>query len=569
MMTANLGMLLSLGATLFAESRGSKMWALRGIAALAGIALFFAFNYLLNLADTQRFLLLSLAFHMLISFAAFTAGGQAQAFWQFNKTLFLRFLASILYSGILYLGLIAAIAASSFLFNWHTGDKTYETLFAWIAGVFNTVFFLAGLPPKVLGLEENNTYPKGLKVFTQYVLIPLATVYVVILLAYEVKLLVQWHLPKGLVSMLILGYAVFGILSILLIYPLRNLDDNKWIKTYSRSFYFLLVPLIVLLFLAIASRILPYGVTPMRYFLIVLALWLVFITAYFLLSRKQGIKIIPISLCVLALLSVYGPQSAFSVSSYSQLHILSDIFKKYGAVKDGKLISLKTTKITEKDGRDILARLDYLIDNRSFEALQPYVQKNLKTYTDSLKKTPPPHNDYWNDRELKEAQKKWITACLGVEYRDNPYTRSFYYNFDVKNKELLDIKGFDYLLSFYSGLADSDRVLHLKTVTVRAVQKATQEVYTLYLNGDKLSFNVQALADSLMKNRIKLNRFKDQEKSDYDATFSLPDEYLTISRQTSHYKVDFRVTELQIEYTKNYTAEITTVQGRYLIGVLK
>src|SRR6185437_825577 len=162
-------------------------------------------------------------------------------------------------------------------------------------------------------------------VFTQYVLIPLASVYVVILLAYEVKILIQWSLPKGLVSNLILRYAVFGILSILLIYPLRNQEENKWIKTYARSFYFLLIPLLALLFLAVFTRILPYGITAPRYFLIVLAGWLLFITFYFLLSQKQNIKVIPVSLCILALLSVYGPQSAFSVSRYSQMHLLTNI----------------------------------------------------------------------------------------------------------------------------------------------------------------------------------------------------------------------------------------------------
>ena len=86
---------------------------------------------------------------------------------------------------------------------------------------------------------DTSSYPSGLKMFTQYVLIPLAVIYVVILLSYEAKIIVQWSLPRGLVSSLILGYAVFGILSILLVYPIRNYDDSKWIKIFSRSFYFL------------------------------------------------------------------------------------------------------------------------------------------------------------------------------------------------------------------------------------------------------------------------------------------------------------------------------------------
>jgi membrane-bound metal-dependent hydrolase YbcI (DUF457 family) len=167
------------------------------------------------------------------------------------------------------------------------------------------------------------------------VLIPLATVYVVILLAYEIKILVQWELPKGLVSNLILGYAVFGILSLLLVYPIREQEENKWLKTYARSFYFLLIPLLGLLFTAAGTRIFRYGITEMRYFLIVLACWLLFITVYFLVAKKQNIKLIPISLSILTLLSIYGPQSAFQVSMYSQRRILVEVFKKNNAFKNG------------------------------------------------------------------------------------------------------------------------------------------------------------------------------------------------------------------------------------------
>ena len=581
MMTANLGLLLGLSATLFAESKGSKKWLLKAVIAIVAGCLLFVFNRQLHTIDVLRFLLLSLTFHLLVAFAAFTAKGQVQGFWQFNKSLFLRFLTSGLYSGVLYLGLAAAIGASTLLFNLNIHDKTYATLFACIAGVFNTVFFLAGVPADTAGLESDDTYPKGLKVFTQYVLIPLASVYVIILLAYEVKILIQWNLPKGMVSNLILGYAVFGILSILLIYPLRNHEDNKWIKTYSRSFYFLLIPLIVLLFLAIASRILPYGVTEMRYFLIVLALWLVFITAYFLLSRKQNIKIIPISLCVVALLSVYGPQSAFSVSGYSQRHILVKIFKKYGAVKNGKLVPLSKVKMSEKDGKDAYDRVQYFTYNDNINGLQPCIDKNLGAVEDSIKKAifsklPPAarkNQAYFSDYEIRSAQMEWITGYLGLNkfsgYKD---ADNFYYNFTAKNKDLITVKGFDYMLGFNNGVADDDNVYHLNADNIRVVQTAdTNFVYTLYLNNDKVSFNVKAFADSLVLKENQLKEYKEVTgwPSDSDGGFTLPDQLLTISKQTAHFKVVLKIQALQLHRINNSGTYVNSVEGWYLISVLK
>ena len=581
MMTANLGLLLSLSATLFAESKGSKKWPLRAVIAIVAGCLLFIFNHELHLIDVLRFLLLSLAFHLLVAFAAFTAKGQVQGFWQFNKSLFLRFLTSGLYSGVLYLGLAAAIGASTLLFNLNIHDKTYATLFACIAGVFNTVFFLAGVPADTAGLESDDTYPKGLKVFTQYVLIPLASVYVIILLAYEVKILIQWNLPKGMVSNLILGYAVFGILSILLIYPLRNHEDNKWIKTYSRSFYFLLIPLIVLLFLAIASRILPYGVTEMRYFLIVLALWLMFITAYFLLSRKQNIKIIPISLCVVALLSVYGPQSAFSVSGYSQRHILVKIFKKYGAVKDEKLVPLKNAKMSEKDGKDAYDRVQYFTYNNNINGLQPCIDKNLGAVEDSIKKAifsklPPAarkNQAYFSDYESRSAQIEWVTGYLGLtKFNGKGNDGNFYYNFNAKNKDIITVKSFDYMLGFNNGVGDVDSVYHLKAGNIQVVRTAnTNMVHTLYLNDEKVSFNVKAFADSLVITENQLQKYKDvhREQSEDYAGFTVPDQLLTITKQTAHFKVVLKIQALQMHRTNNSGTDVNSVEGWYLISERK
>ena len=581
-MTANLGLLLSLAATLYAESTGSnKKWLLRFIVAMLAGCLIFIFNHQLHVTDTLRFFLLSLAFHLLVAFAAFTAKGGVQGFWQFNKTLFLRFLASVLYSGVLYLGLAAAISASKLLFNLNFHEKIYGILFFWIAGIFNTIFFLAAVPASTSELENDNTYPKGLKIFTQYVLIPLASVYVIILLAYEGKILVQWNLPKGLVSNLILGYAVFGILSILLIYPLRNQEENKWIKTYSRSFYFLLIPLLILLFLAIASRTIPYGITTPRYLLIVLALWLLFITIYFLLSRRQNIKIIPISLCVLALLSVYGPQSAFSVSQYSQRHILINIFKKYGAFKDGKFSSVNKVKMSKKDGQDALERVRYFIYESNINDLQPYIDKDIDKATDSIAKTKNRNlilakNSYpvsLSEYEIKRKQMDWISKYLGLrKFDDNTNDNNISYIFGVKNEELLTVKGYDYILSFnrFNRTSDVDSVLYLKPGNIRLMQTANvDQVYTLYLNYDKLSFNVKSIADSLIEKENDFTKYKFMPSDNSFRSFTLPDSLLSFTRQTPHFKVTFKIKSLRLSYTDSYETTINEVDGSYLISVLK
>src|SRR5665647_3558162 len=98
---------------------------------------------------------------------------------------------------------------------------------------------------------------------------------------------------------LVIGFSIGVIFSLLLIYPVRNDENNKWILIFSRFFYFALFPLIILLFLAVKRRISDYGITEQRYFILVLALWLLFIAIYFLFSKSKNIKLIPVSLCIL------------------------------------------------------------------------------------------------------------------------------------------------------------------------------------------------------------------------------------------------------------------------------
>ncbi|RCH56761.1 hypothetical protein DJ568_02585 [Mucilaginibacter hurinus] len=568
MMMANLGLLLSLSTTLFTESRLSgktnKSWLLRGLVALLALMLLLVINPDERQFDYLRFLLFSLGFHLLVSFAAFTSGGNIHGFWQFNKTLFLRFLGGALYSIVLYLGLIAAVAATNFLFNLKLDSDIYMTVFVWIAGIFNTLFFLAGVPRDTAVLDKDESYPKGLKLFTQYVLIPLATVYVLILLSYEVKIAMEWRLPKGMVSNLILGYAVFGILSILLVYPIRNHEENKWIKTYARSFYILMIPLLVLLFLAVMARVLPYGITEERYFLLALASWLLFITAYFLLSRRQNIKVIPISLCVVSLLSVYGPQSAYSVSIYSQRKILTDIFARYGRYKDGKLLPLGDTKISARDGKEAYEKIEYLCDGENMAALQGYIDEDAKAVSDSLTKNiKEKRYSYRNEVEMRQVQ--WLSKYLGVnKFSTERFITNTTYTFGMANHSLIPIAGYDYAVKFgeyYSTAGDTMRVKNDRLTVVN--YNVDSGHCKLSINGDIVKVNLNDVAMRLISQENTIKQYI--KKSDYQTEYALPEEMLTVTRETADHIISIKIVKMSIDIQDDNVNSFYNTDGYYLI----
>lgn len=594
-MTANLGLLVSLATTLYCTSKGitgSKLWVYKIVAALAGASLIFLINPFRHEADYIRFFLISLSLHLLVSFAAFIKPGHVQGFWQFNKTLFLRFLTGALYSAVLFGGISAAIGAMNFLFNFKFESDAFVILWICIVALFNTLFFLAGVPENLSTLDDDESYPKGLKIFTQYVLIPLATLYVVILLAYEIKIAVQWDLPKGLVSNLILGYAVFGILSVLLVFPIRNRDENKWIKTYARSFYFLMIPLLGLLFLAVGTRVFKYGITEDRYFLILLACWLLFITLYFLLSRKQNIKLIPMSLCVLTLLSIYGPQSAFSVSMYSQRRILVDVFNKTGYFKNDKLMPVDSNKIPFKQANAAVNQLSYLVNKYDLHSLQPYISKDLTLVEDSLMKLKSDryqlrgyrgkqYSDITIDKyELLEKKQDWIKKYLNlgkfsgndIDYELNQHPE-LNYHFTTGNTEVTVIKGYDIILNSnsvnYVHANDDERTADtINYVTdktrIRIINK--KNVLNVAIDTEVVSFDLKEILNNMLKDEAKLKLYKDTTKAISETNFTMPQNVLSFTRQTKNYTVTLVLSDILFDRTKKNEAEsITNFSTKYLL----
>lgn len=511
-MVANLGLVLSLSLSLFFENNACsllKKILLRCSILLLLVGLFFLIDPLKRETDFFRFILLALAAHLSVSFAAYFGKGHINAFWQFNRVIFLRFLIGGIYSAALFIGLAAAVGSMNFLFNFNFDWDTFAILWVWIVGIFQTVFFLSGVPVNLNGLEKDTTYPHGLKIFTQFVLIPLATVYAIILLAYEAKILLEWELPKGLVSNLILGYAVFGLLSLLLIYPVRNQDENKWLKTFSRSFYYVLIPLILLLLWAVLARVIDYGITEERYFLIILAAWLTFINAYFLLSKSQNIMIIPFSLCLLTIVSVYGPQGAFSTSRRSQINELKELFGNHGSLDGDKIISLKL-----KPGKEDMSRMinivDYLVNMHGIESFSPILKRDLGIVQDSLlsvnaKKK---YDSRTSNSEIKSRQRLWLYTYLNLKPDDSSGSKlSLGTNrAEAFNMDLLPLNEADYMLPLsvpsdtLSNIIDSRKLLISRVANQNKLKViyGTEEKYIILdtlINQLEMEFEKQKLAD--------------------------------------------------------------------------
>ncbi len=320
-----------------------KQLILLGGVGLMGLLMFEIPNIkMLPQSFALHFFGFAILFHLLAAFLPFFRSNSIQAFWQFNKTMFLRFLLGALYSAVLYGGLSLALLALQFLFEMEIHEKIWIDLLLIIGLPFNTIFFLGGLPVDVLSLEEDRSFPNGLKKFVQYVLMPLVVIYLSILYVYSAKISFLTELPQGWVTYLILAFATAGMLALLLVSPLQQDEKAPWVKWYTKGYYWALWPLIILLFVAISTRFLEYGWTENRVIIFGLALWLAGITAYFTFLKRTNIISIPLSLFVLVAVLLLGPLSAENVAKRSQRNRLNSILTEQKWMdENGKILEDK------------------------------------------------------------------------------------------------------------------------------------------------------------------------------------------------------------------------------------
>ena len=470
-LSSSLCLVLFLSVSLFFfDSKKNNLFRFLTSMALGSLVVAFVFNFKKEITEVeiQQFLVLNIALHLLVSFAGFLPKKYSQdEFWEFNKQLFLRILTSGLYSAVLYIGLALAITAVENLFNVEITDKIYGYLFVIIAGIFNTIFFLNGVP------DTNNnenllklSYPNGLKNFTQYVLLPLISLYLVILICYETKILVTLSLPVGWVSYLVLVFAIFGILSFLLVHPIAAEKGNLWMRTFNRWFYYLMVPLLGLLFWAILYRIHLYGFTHERYYVLLLSISLTIVVAYFLIQKQPKIIFIPISLCIAGLLSIVGPQSADSISRNSQLSRFEIYMQKTEKVK-----------LSFEQEKDLSSIVDFLEKNYGVETLLPYTKDKL---TLLLKKD-------------KTPESSEIMKALGFQYRyqydrneRNKNDNEFYYNlYENELQRIENIHGYDIAFSIGKNEnLDCDKCININNKSYSIMSSKKEYGIELKINQD-------------------------------------------------------------------------------------
>ncbi|MBX3163598.1 MAG: DUF4153 domain-containing protein [Bacteroidetes bacterium] len=440
--------------------------------------------------------------HLLVAVAAFFRAGHSEKnFWEYNKNLFVNFFLTGIFTQVLTGGVELAIVAIQQLFNVDFGSNVYlETFFA--LTIFGSTFiFLLFNDEGLSSLEQETKYPVVLKFFTQFILIPLLCIYVVILYLYSAKILLAWELPRGWVSYLILAYASVGILALLLVHPLKEDEDGKsWVKIFGKVFYVALIPLLVLLFVAIFTRILQYGFTEPRYFVLLLALWLATVVLYFVLNKKANIKFIPMSLFLFGLFALIFPYfNVFSTSIRSQKHEFEKLLTENDLLENG---TIKFTKYIGNTSIEISEKFNYLNKRKEKEYLKNFLPENLHAQFDNN------HTTFWLNGYFNRAS---IDTVNGGKNHSNS-SENIFVILENESGFTTNIKGYDYAVPYsWTGKQSMENHFKINNDEIKfsfvLFGARAQGFFRLTLNGDE-TVDVFPSIENLFENHTESKTVK-------------------------------------------------------------
>jgi len=433
---AVMGLALFTAARTAAEHRGTRQtWLWLGYAVLgAGLATL----YVLSLGWTdelaaRRLIQMLVLCHLAVATAPYPGIDHPNGFWQYNRFLLLRYLEASFYTMVLFAGLAIALGALDKLFGVHVPNEAYPRLLATLAFVFHPWFFLAGVPEDFEALDARADYPLGLKVFSQFVLIPLVTVYLTILTAYLGKVVFTRIWPSGWIGYLVSSVSAIGVLALLLVDPIRRRGDTPWVNVYARWWFVALLPSLAMLLVAVSQRIGQYGITEERYFLAVLTLWMLGISLYYGVTGSTKIKRIPETLSLVVFLTAVGPWSAYAVSERSQIARLARLLRANDMGRPGHITPHRGV-VSNHDRAQISAGFRYLAAMHGAAS----AGRVLGVPGDSI--------SGWTGRRFSDhAEAREAMRRLGLEYVDqwSSGTDNVSYYATVGGQASADIAGFE------------------------------------------------------------------------------------------------------------------------------
>lgn len=194
-------------------------------------------------------------------------------------------------------------------------DSTCYLYIVILCNVCLSMFLFLGLLPQKR--EKHNTRPlqhSFLNGVIHYLFLPLTGGYLIVLYIYALRILINWELPIGWVSWLVITLMTGCIVIEFGLYPSRMAQQKRTDNLIARWLPLFVLPLLLLMTIGIIRRFNDYGVTINRLYLITLNIWCYFVCIILIIIKAKRISWIPISFSLVFLLTSVLPVNYASIT---------------------------------------------------------------------------------------------------------------------------------------------------------------------------------------------------------------------------------------------------------------
>lgn len=277
-----------------------------------------------------------------LSLSTLSSSAKTLPFWQANRLWMGRFLSMGLLCTMLFWGAAIAIGLVVHLFHVRETDRTLVNLWVVVMG-FHPWLVVAGLPKQWHKVDEDEEYPRYLKVLSYTTLAPLTVLYLAIFYVHFASVVLQGELPDSSLAWPVVGASLIGYSAWLLMDHTRASRQraafpDRFLRVLSTA----ILPLILVAAYGLLQRIREYGVTEPRYLVGLFLVWLGGLSIFYLARPSAGPKWIPLTLAACLLVTNVGPWGRLAVSQNSQEARFRAKLTKHKLVSNG-LIQEGTT----------------------------------------------------------------------------------------------------------------------------------------------------------------------------------------------------------------------------------
>ena len=212
------------------------------------------------------------------------------------------------------------------------------------------ILFFSGIPSIDDCLQETPALNKFQTSTNKFIFLPIVSLYILLLYAYIAKIIIQWEMPKGMVSYLVSASMLLMLLRVTLMLPERINPKPSFESKLLKILPTACIPLVILMSVGIIRRISDYGISEDRYYITAINIFYYAIIAILLIDKiKCKSRFIAIVFCSMFFILTNGPLSAINVTHRVWMESIKTALAEEGYNK---------FPLNDEDSREFINRLE-------------------------------------------------------------------------------------------------------------------------------------------------------------------------------------------------------------------